>query len=449
MLNNTSLSPKRIWLINIDDVIGAEHSIKINQNYFYRYLMLANPGDIFITPIPISNSFIQYLRSIKNISSDSKDDILIIELEKISTPYSLVNSLLEDHKALSIIKNKIISSNHNYLLEPFIESSSVNKLVQEFSLPTRSFSPSQQNTNLIDELNDKYNWKRICEFLNIKTIPYYFFTNIEETINYLSLSMNKMFILKKTRSGGGYGNLAGNASYLIDSLLNKSNNSNLIIKDYIIEDYITGNSENDIEILGSLVEITNDDINFLGIDIQRIKNNSWNGATYPYKTNQSISDTIKCPSIKAANYLQKMGVRGYLNIDWLIEHIDKENNINNIYSMECNLRHNGFSFLLNFMSGPNDPTDPNNKITFMPSCPLSNNFSIQSQNIYNLIECINNFFKQNNINFRLYACGPIQNNCLSILTYTSTTYTNNELQIINNQLRNIFDISQISNSDFF
>jgi len=156
-------------------------------------------------------------------------------------------------------------------------------------------------------------------------------TAAEKAIKDLSIKYEKIFI-KKTYYGGGLGNLYGNSSFILEKLKNFYNNGKILIEPFL----------NIEKTYGSLCEIREEKIHFLGIDIQISENGKWKGFDFPAKSKKDIT-FIKNKSLILANFLKRKGIYGIANFDWL-----KEKKTGKIYALECNLRNNGFYFILDF-----------------------------------------------------------------------------------------------------
>lgn len=476
------INKNRIWVINTEEVTCLKEINLMLVNHLHRYFLCVRPGDIFITTHPLDKNFVIYVQKIKKLplitihrfldgivteetfsssfslenagtlaKEHSSAPVLILQIDRTSTPYSIVNEMRSAPWIKKIITDKMAAGNE-YLLTPFIESRLVSKLAKEYNLTTNT-KLDDIKLGLIDNINDKYIWKNICSLLKVNTLASHYFTSKKKLLDYLQkLSREEQLfrelpsqkgisseslvattvsepeyltpplIVKKTRNGGGYGNLQGPINFLIHELSTGTwyGNEDTAV---IVEEFAPHS-----EILGSLLLINDQGVKFLGIDRQLIKNNSWNGAVFPYKGDSTLAKKIKNDSINLGNYLFLLGARGFMNIDWLTK--KNRNGSNELYSLECNFRHNGFSYMLNV--GGSLGTDSSvNTVNFHGGIKLKTHYlSFSLAEIISKIEMINysmsKAFIPHNYFCKVIVAGIVNNGHLPLMVIGNFTHAHFE-----------------------
>ncbi len=321
----------KIWLINLEEVIGHSRLDRLLCKHFGRYMLMMNPGDLIISPFDLHRDFLDYASSIRSLSTDYE---WIIRPDKTTTPYYLSDSIIADERVKNYLRT--LSMSGEYCYDPFYESLKILELSEKTGIPVTGTAHNLVHNGLIRKLNEKVYFKELSEQLGIETIPGWTVNGMEElkaAMARVCKSPKDRAIVKKSFSGGGYGNFAGTGEFLLKTMEEKIEEG-----DYLIEPLL--NLENTV---GSMVVIGDEGFEYLGSNTQIIGNYGWIGCRFPF-ADEELSLWVKEMSEKYAGEVFKMGARGLLNIDWGIE--KREDGTRKIYALEINLRRNGLNYVL-------------------------------------------------------------------------------------------------------
>jgi len=96
-------------------------------------------------------------------------------------------------------------------------------------------------------------------------------------------------------------------------------------------------------VAGSLASVGPDGLQFLGIDLQVIRDGGWAGFDYPYPEGPGAT-RVRDWTMRIAEAVRDSGARGYLNLDWAFL-VDSPGAP---VVLECNFRHNGLAYVTEF-----------------------------------------------------------------------------------------------------
>lgn len=325
----------KIWIFNIDEVVPIKDSsyetvfVPKIKEIFPRFFLSLSPGDKIITPILPDKSFIYYASGILRMGEDD----WIIKLKKESKPYSLIDSILKDPSTL----NKLKSLNKkDFKLEFFIETPKTVKFCERIGIRADKSDKKSISKGFVLKMNDKVYFKKVAKDLGIKTVDGSYASRLEDVIckiNDIVRKYGSKVMIKKSLYGGGFGNIYGQVDDIISKVNEFVKGSRVVIEPYL-----------DIKkVYGSLAVIS-ESIEFAGVDEQAFSDGKWVGFDYPTKDINN-ANLIKKDTLKLCEFLKKKGVKGYVNIDWVVT---KEKPFEPMV-MELNLRNNGFNYALDFV----------------------------------------------------------------------------------------------------
>ena len=321
----------KIWIINLEEVIGHKQLDRLLCKHFGRYMLMMNPGDIIISPFDLPQDFLDYAASLRSLSTDFK---WIIKPENKTNPYYLADSIIADERVMDYLRT--LAQSGKYCFDPFYESLRILKLSERTGIPVTGTAHNLVRNGLIRKLNEKVYFKELSSQLGIETIPGYTANSIEslkEAISKVCRSSEDRAIVRKSFSGGGFGNFAGTGESL-----HKAMEENFEVGDYLVEPLLK--LENTV---GSMVVMGDGGSEYLGCNSQLIGNYGWIGCRYPFE-DEDLSLQVREMSMKYTHEVYKMGARGLLNIDWGI--VKEEEGSFRIYALEINLRRNGLNYVL-------------------------------------------------------------------------------------------------------
>lgn len=331
-----------IWIPNIDEV-GPSFDPKIAAEVSRKYLWFAEDGDLSIMPQTVSPHLIESIQEVRNFLLPIT---FKIPAGDSSTP--LLQRIFQDAKLLQYLRQLQIDFSQRgdpLFLNGYMATPSLLHLSQILNIP---LSPKLPTPHFIEQeytflFNCKKRIKDWANKLSIPTIPGRVAVSIQDGKEFIGeLSQQyKSVILKKSLSGGGYGNLSGTVDKILIHWPEWFTKQITEKDEVIIEPYLSFK-----EIIGSLALISDDQIDFKGFDLQLIDDDSWQGAFFPHPSLKvDLSDKMRIYTLQLANEIKNLGGRGPLNLDFGLT-FDGQ-----LFLLESNFRYNGF-YLLYLISSP-------------------------------------------------------------------------------------------------
>ncbi|MBF0206694.1 MAG: hypothetical protein HQK53_07370 [Oligoflexia bacterium] len=334
-------SMPKILIFNTEEV-GPSFCNHTAARAANRYLWLLEEGDIAITPTPPNEAHWNYVQSIIPGMTYPLSP---------SSPVSaggLIHRIVADQALIEHLR-KIITKKQKldiqFQLCTYFPSPEILQLSKILDIPLHPLMPSTEflQAGLSLKFNSKSYITQLAPKLNIPVVPGVVVNNKQQlTAAINNYGNNSAVMIKKTLSAGGYGNHAGTPSQL-QPLIEEMPSQ--------IEEMIVGPLLPFTKTIGSLAEIGSEQIKFLGMDLQIIKQYGWCGLQYPYPFPLDIQKKIKNWTMILAEHLQSLGGRGYLNLDFgVIENAEKDTGETaSILLLESNFRYNGFSLMLRIL----------------------------------------------------------------------------------------------------
>ncbi|HNW43953.1 MAG TPA: hypothetical protein PKI19_05560, partial [Elusimicrobiales bacterium] len=265
----------RLWVANAeealpeDDVFYSKYFATKTMRIFPRFLLCLKPGDCLVVPTRIPRDFARYISALLRLGPP--EDITL-RFEKLSQPYSMVESLLSDPDAMAAIRAK--TRGGGWTMEPFIETPRIVRLARETGISTDMTHPELVWNGMISVLNDKGAFKNLARTMNIPVVPGYEADSmpaLEKAIKLMAVK-HPDIMLRKVKYAGGAGNTHGSGTELLARIGDWYNGGKVLIEPFL-----------DIaDVAGSLAYIGPSRGNFIGIDKQVIKDGGWSGFDYPY-----------------------------------------------------------------------------------------------------------------------------------------------------------------------
>lgn|GEM_PF-1177371 len=339
---------RRIWIANGEEVTSPRRSedeptvLSKVRAFEARYLFYPTEDDLLISFSEPRESFMEYLTGLLGYSKPPR----VLFPRRVSSPYFLIDSVLADDDLMARLR--AITAGGQWSLEPHYESRRVLLLADSLGL---GFSRTRRDLvvgGLIDQCNDKEFFKRLADELDIPRVPGVCVETLEEVSAALLSSgpgsSTTSWMLRKAVNAGGLGNLFGDRESLLKALPTYCTGGRILVEPFL-----------DLSLtLGSLVRLSEEGCFFVGIDSQRIEEAGWTGFSYPY-IDDRFAGTVRDYSLRIAARMHRNGARGYLNLDFgVVRNGETERSL---VALESNLRHNGFSHILDlagryFQDGP-------------------------------------------------------------------------------------------------
>jgi hypothetical protein len=328
---------RRLWFPNVEEFLSKndfEYAAIVKTKIIHlahRFLSCLKPGDVLITPQALDEDFCAYYRRILNLGMPSE---WLIKVTPCHHPYSLGKSVLNDAVALKHIKKTV--SDGNWIMEPYMQSEDAMDLSEAIAIPFMKTSPALLRAGLIVDFNDKAWFKNHANRLGIRAVPGYVAdseTSLRDVIVRASKEFGDDVMLRKAVHGGGLGNLRGDRERLLSRLPTWYSKGKVLVEPYL---HVRS-------VAGSLSYISEKGIAYLGTDRQTFDEGKWCGFDFPYPAGKAL-DYIREQTVRISESAYQMGARGHMNLDWAFTEEAPESPL----ILECNFRHNGFNFLLDF-----------------------------------------------------------------------------------------------------
>ncbi|MGE5707596.1 MAG: hypothetical protein ACM3YO_04615 [Bacteroidota bacterium] len=318
----------KLWLPNFEEVTLPDDPCfesafaRRAKRYASRALFLPSPGDLLLSPALPEPAFLRYVSELGGFPDTS----WVLPVREWVEPYSLVGSIFEDQSLLDRLRRL----GEDWILEPYIESPRVLQLSQQLGIPTGRSRPEQVREGLVERLNDKGFFKELMRELGVPAVPSILArsgTELEAGI--LRMGHYERLMLKKTRAGGGLGNLVGTPEALRQ-----------IAPDWFHGAVLVEPFLDLVETIGSLVLIGEEGPEKrVWTDRQLIREGKWTGFRYPHPSRETCRPIVAW-SRRIAQKVHFLGGRGELDLDWGVLRDGT------ILALEANFRHNGFGSLL-------------------------------------------------------------------------------------------------------
>lgn len=318
------------------DASFAEFFRSKTLKMFPRFLCSLHPGDILASPVPIEPVFAEYICTLMGLG---RPDDVIIKV-KLADSCLLGESILSDPRAVSEIKRRC--SGDGWALEPYMQTRAMHELGEALGLKTLGTPAPAVNSDLIEDLNDKDFCKGLGTGARCHTVNGLKADNLNElSVNIYRLSRHlpdpkhSKIMLRKIKFAGGAGNLSGTADELLAKIDSWYSTGRVLIEPFL--DFAG--------VCGSLSLITDDGAEFIALDSQVFKNGSWCGFNCPPSIPEDCQEAIKEGAGRIGSSLHWAKARGYMNLDWGLLRSDSAAGGLKPVLLECNFRHNGFSYI--------------------------------------------------------------------------------------------------------
>lgn len=326
----------RLWVANAeealpgDDLFYEQFFAAKTMRMFPRFLLCLKPGDCLVVPAPIPEDFANYIARLLRLGDPEG---LLLRVKTLSSPYTLVESILQDEQVVDAIRERC--GQGDWVMEPFIETPRIMRLANVSGIPTSKTSPLLVWFGLVGRLNDKGAFKKFASALGVRTVPGLEVDcarDLERAIQRMAVGRREL-MLRKVSYAGGAGNMHGSPSELLARLPDWYNGGRILVEPFL-----------DIaSVAGSLASIGPDSLQFLGIDLQVIRDGGWAGFDFPYPAGPGAS-LVRDWTMRIAEAVRDAGARGYLNLDWAF----LQGSPGSPVVLECNFRHNGLAYVTEF-----------------------------------------------------------------------------------------------------
>ncbi len=329
--------PRRVWLPNVEEALPENDRtyssvcVPKTLELVPRFLLCLAKGDAIVTPRPVERDFSAYIASVSGLGEPAG---WLMSIGARSSPYSLADSILEDRPLLQRLR--AMGKDGGWTLEPYLQSPRMMRLARETDIPTDKTPSPLVHNGIITRLNDKGYFKELAQGLGVRTPGGYLVDSmpaLEKAIDLASREYDDNLMLRKTFFGGGLGNMPGSKAQLLARIGEWFDSGRVLV-----EPFLDLNS-----VAGSLAAITDDGVEFCGVDVQTFDDGKWTGFDFPHPDSGLRSEIERLTLLIAWSVRSKMA-RGYLNVDWAVTRQKPEEPL----ALECNFRQNGFAYVLDF-----------------------------------------------------------------------------------------------------
>lgn len=334
---------------------------------YARFLLCAESGDYIVVPDSIDNDFIDYLGELRGggyIKTKIINAGFRLENGQLAETAANTPEIIETLKRLnsgndthqkaadnSNIESKTNSApehnlkntgnselSSNLVLEPFIASENIVKISEKTAIPVARLKNSVITKGTVNNFNNKIFIKNAAVKLGIaviKGITTSGIDNIKNAAVNIARETNSGVMIKKPDFASGLGNLGGSLEYVLSNLDSFYDGGEVIVEQFIEFK----------KIIGALVNISKPGFEFAGLDEQIFTEGCWCGFSYPAKLPPQLFGGIKNDCLKLGKFCHNSGLRGELNIDFVIAEVNGK-----LCHMllETNFRHNGFGLILKY-----------------------------------------------------------------------------------------------------
>ncbi|MGR9236916.1 preATP grasp domain-containing protein (plasmid) [Rhizobium leguminosarum] len=329
----------------------SDQFLQANAAAAKRMIWLANDGDVFITPTPVSKDFLNYVNQLKgggNIVSLSTSPVCSKRPFPISEQDFAATSDFSKSLSLRRLDSPVSE------LEPYIPDEVAVLIAKSLGDLPISFSGQRVGVSSAATriLNDKAKFREFASKLGVPIARGYTCTNTQEVVDGVraALSVSDQIILKMARHSGGDGNIVftkrpndsfQGATRTVFVLHSDGESIRTAISDVgltasveepvIVEVY----SENENSI-GVHFDIRKDEIDLVGV-ATILFNPGYGGAYWGESLLTNLPTEVVDWCQHLANYAQLAGYRGPLSVD-----VVKAKG-SGFFACEVNGRHGGFS----------------------------------------------------------------------------------------------------------
>ncbi|MBI5209827.1 MAG: hypothetical protein HY927_07645 [Elusimicrobia bacterium] len=331
----------KVWVFNAEEVASSEdlHYDKVLvpkiQDILIRFVLCLGRDDLLIAPGSIPEEFVRYTRRVKGFPESFSP---ILRLRRKSNPWHLADSVFEDGELLETLRG--LGRRGGWVIEPYIESPRVVRLCRAVRMPTDKTNADLALAGIIIELNEKARFKDFAASLGIPTPPGRVAGDRAGIVSAMEelARVSPRLILRKSRYGGGMGNLVGTPDDILRKLPDWYNEGEVLVECFLEFSAVAG----------TLATITHDSVRYWGADQQAFERSGWVGFSFPF-CDRAAAARLCSQSLRIANAVHRRRARGEMNLDWGLRP-DGSGGLEPV-ALECNLRHNGFGHMLRFAEG--------------------------------------------------------------------------------------------------
>lgn len=301
-----------LFLANAEEVLPdtdpgfADFVATKTMRMFPRFLLGLRPGDCLVTPVLPPEDFRRYVADLMQMPPSE-----VVHVREHTRPYSLVDSLMHDLR--------IVGDRRGWRLEPFMQTARSAALAARLGLDSDPTPPRLSRT-----LNDKAAFR---DWAREPAVPASTVHRRDELEEALRQAADERCMLRKACAAGGAGNMHGTPQELLARLDGWYGGGPVLVEPFV--DFAA--------VAGTLVRLDADGPRFLGVDLQVIRDGAWSGFDYPFPAHG-----LEEPAIRLARRAWSEGARGWMNLDWGFPAGEPDRAL----LLECNLRHNGFGYVL-------------------------------------------------------------------------------------------------------
>ncbi|OGR60523.1 MAG: hypothetical protein A2X36_09870 [Elusimicrobia bacterium GWA2_69_24] len=330
----------RVWLFNVEEV-APEEDLHFDRVFtpkvaavFPRFLFCLEPGDLTVAPVPVPEDFARYAAAVNGLPEDLR---WLRTLPRRTRPYSIVTSILADRRGI-FAELRGLGKAGGWQLEPYYQSHRILELSRKTGIPFDPCSAQAVLSGVILELNDKAYFKALMSLVGVPTVRGYLAYDRESlraAMDRAGKDRRSRIMVKKTRYGGGIGNLSGTPASIRRRLRGWYGGGDVIVEPFL----------RFASVAGSLATISSGGVRYHGVDEQVFAAGRWAGFRYPHR-DDAASRRIRELTLRVARQVRAKNARGDINLDWGILRGGSGRSIP--LALECNFRHNGFGYLMRF-----------------------------------------------------------------------------------------------------
>ncbi|NLI77696.1 MAG: hypothetical protein GX442_14835 [Candidatus Riflebacteria bacterium] len=352
---------RRLWVANVEEVFAPRGPADDGwllpklEGMAPRFPYHLAPGDALLVSHPVPAEVRTYVRQVGGFG---KEPLPVLVPGVRPSPWFLAEAVQADQQLFAQVRALVATG--AWRLEPYLETPLTHRLGEALGIPGGRSPRSVVEEGLPERVNDKHAFKKLARAAGLPVIPGTVAGSAAEARKQtfrLPPGPDGRLMLRRTQSGGGLGNLAGDPESLRDRLPGWFRPGLVLI-----EPLLPFNAT-----IGVVVEVGEEGCACRGTDEQAFDDGRWVGFRAP-ATDAALAARAARDTGRLAEALRAGGVRGYLNLDWgVIDHGGHRE----LVAIEANFRHNGLAHILDWGRACFGPVADGLCVWFLENAPVA------------------------------------------------------------------------------
>ncbi len=351
---------RRLWLANVEEVFAPRGPADDGwllpklEGMAPRFPFHLSPGDALLVSHPVPAEVRTYVRQAGGFG---KEPLPILVPGVRPSPWFLAEAVQADRQVFAQVRALVATG--DWRLEPYLETPRTHRLGEALGIPGGRSPRAVVDQGRIERVNDKHAFKKLARAAGLPVIPGTVAGSAAEARQQtfrIPPGPDGRLILRRTQSGGGLGNLAGDPETLRDRLPGWFRPGQVLIEPVLPF----------ASTIGVVVEVADEGCVCRGTDEQAFDGGRWVGFRAP-AADAALAARAARDTARLAEALRAEGMRGYLNLDWgVIDHDGHQE----LVAIEANFRHNGLAHILDWGRAIGGPAADGLCVWFLENTPV-------------------------------------------------------------------------------